>query len=481
MIAKLIQTARLSARREELAGSSRKDSTSGTASMSSTSRVAIAKSHTSPSTDTTLATVNQSSYGEDLLFRITIIESGDTQYLGIIENVSVETEVVRPARDMPLREVYPTLLTIRNLLSRRGGSPPSAVRNAPRPEANVYLASEVDLARFFPPRVSAPSAFLGRLRDTDYRLPLNSSILSFANTGILAGIGHGKSHLAAQLALQLHLAGRKVIIVDPTGEWPSLLQEQRDMSDKLGRRIAMTTLRYALDRDGLGSFVQRATDEFHSGKLTVIDASLLQHQESAEDKIRARCDLVYALQQRLMTEATQHYDRTKSTYAYNGCMFLEEAHEFIPSSPNFEIQKKLNVLFSISTKEYRKYGLGLVFIDQSLRGIHEDLQVQTYFLGTTATPGDLEFLRTRLGAHVADAVQRTRREGLTSSWVVYGLATPFPGIPWEIMSFGKVEEALDHSTVAGITNGSTDGETLGGLSVLGSSFAGESRSAQIPK
>jgi hypothetical protein len=481
MIAKLIQTARLSAAREELARSSRKDSTSSTAKMSWTSRVAIAKSYTSPSTDTTLATLNQSSYGEDLLFRIAIIESGDTQYLGIIENVSVETEVVRPARDMPLREVYPTVLTIRNLLSRRAGGPPSGVRNAPRPEANVYLASEEDLARFFPPRVSAPSAFLGRLRDTGYRLPLDSSILSFANTGILAGIGYGKSHLAAQLALHLHLAGRKVIIVDPTGEWPSLLEEQRDRLDKLGWRVAMTTLRYALDQDRSESFVISAIDKFRSGELTVIDASLLHHQGLAEDKIRARCELAYALQQRLMTEATQHYDRTKSAYAYNGCLFLEEAHEFIPSSPTFEIQKKLNVLFSISTKEYRKYGLGLVFIDQSLRAIHEDLQVQTYFLGTTATPGDLEFLRTRLGVHVADAVQRTRRGERTSSWVVYGLATPFPGIPWEIMSFGKVEEALDRSTVAGITSGSTDGETRGGLDVLGSSFAGESRSAQTPR
>ena len=416
--------------------------------MRATSRVAIAKSYISRSTNTTLAILDGSSYEEDLLFRIVIIESGDTRYLGIIENVSVETEIARPSIGGGVgasQEFYPTVLTIRNLLHSRNGGLPSAVRNAPRPEANVYFASEEDLTRFFPPRGSAPRCYLGRLRDTNYPLPLDSAILSFANTGLLAGIGHGKSHVAAQLVLQLHLAGRKAVVVDPTGEWPSLLEAHRDaLGQELKSRISLSILRYdSSPREGLDLFLKKTSGEFNSGKLTIIDASLLQHEASAEDKIKARCDLVYKLQQKLMAEATQSYDSMKSPYAYNGCILLEEAHEFIPSSPNFEIQKNLNVLFSISTKEYRKYGLGLIFIDQSLKAVCEDLQVQTYLLGATATPGDLEYLRGRLGGQVADAVQRTRREGNTSTWVVYGLATPFPGIPWEIASFGDAEEALE--------------------------------------
>ncbi len=416
--------------------------------MSITSEtIAIARSYTSPTTNTTLATVDSSSYGEDLLFRFVIIESGEMRYLGLIENVSVEPEIARPRRDEPLREIYPTVLRIRNLLHRRGKGLPSMVRNPPRPEAKVYFASDEDLVKFFPPRVSSPPVYLGHLRDTGYRLPLDSSVLSFANTGILAGIGHGKSHLAAQLVLQLHLAGRKVVVVDPSGEWASLL---RELSDKLGgelrSRISISILPYSLDSENLEVFAGKTIQEFNSGNLTIIDASLLQHQGLAEDKIRARCDLVYQIQQRLMAEATRSYDKAKSLYAYDGCVVLDEAHEFIPSVPNFEIQKKLNTLFSISTKEYRKYGLGLIFIDQSLRAIHEDLQVQAYLLGMTATPGDLEFLRARLGGHVADAVQRTRRAENVSTWVAYGLATPFPGIPWEIVSFSDSNEGRLLST-----------------------------------
>jgi DNA helicase HerA-like ATPase len=339
------------------------------------------------------------------------------------------------------------VLTIRNLLYlRRGEDRPSSVRNAPRPQSRIHLASKKDLARFFPVQGSRKRVFLGSLRDTTYRLPLDSETLSFANTALLAGIGHGKSHIAAHLAFQLHLAGRKVVIVDPTGEWPSLLETQKESLDsELASRISLSVRRYEENRASEGrvkEFVKTVVEDFNSKKMTTIDVSLLAHRGSAEEKIQERCNLVYALQQQLMVGATNAYQVTKQPYAYDGCILLEEAHEFIPAAPDFEIQKKLNVLFSIATKEYRKYGLGLIFIDQSLKAVSDALQVQTYILGAPATPGDLEFLKTRLGTNLTDSVQRTRREGAISSWVAYGLATPFPGIPWEIVSFETTREAL---------------------------------------
>jgi DNA helicase HerA-like ATPase len=416
-------------------------------SMKNSKRAAIGETYISPSANTTLATLSTAYFDEALLFRIVIIRSGEAEYLGIIENLSIETMITRPRVGGSFQEIYPTLLTIRNLLHlKKGEQRPSAVRNAPRPQSEVYLAAENDLIRFFPAEPSKKRAYLGRLRDTKYRLPLDSEILTFANTGLLAGIGHGKSHIAAQLVLQLHLAGRKVVVVDPTGEWPSLMETQRDgLPEAVRSRVSLSISRYRVskaNRQGLEEFLKKVSSDFNSKKLTIIDASLLAHKRSAEEKIQERCRLVYELQQQLMVEATQAYERTKLPYAYDGCIMLEEAHEFIPASPDFEIQRKLSVLFSISTKEYRKYGLGLIFIDQSLRAVCDALQVQTYFLGATATPGDLEFLRSRLGSNLADAVQRTRREGGVSSWVAYGLATPFPGIAWEIVSFEQTTEAL---------------------------------------
>ncbi|MDG6998660.1 MAG: ATP-binding protein [Nitrososphaerota archaeon] len=409
-------------------------------------RVCIGETHTSPSATVTLVTLDNSFYDEALLFRIVIIQSGSAEYLGIVQNVSVETEINRPKVGGSFQDMYPTVLTVRNLLHLGRGSIPSVVRNAPRPQCKVYLASEEDLDRFFPVKASESRAFVGRLRDTSYRLPLRSEVLAFANTGLIAGIGHGKSHVAAQIVLQLHLAGRKVVIVDPTSEWSTLIEAQLEgMQSEPASWVSISSFHYdtnATNKTELETFVKRVSSEFDSKKLTVIDCSLLDYHGSAEEKIQERGKLVYALQQNLMVEASRAYAATKTPYAYNGCIVLEEAHEFIPSSPEFEIQKKLNLLFSVSTKEYRKYGLGLIFIDQSLGAVFAALQVQTYLLGAPATPGDLEFLRSRLGDNLADAVQRTRREGAVSSWVAYGLATPYPGIPWEIVSFENANEVL---------------------------------------
>ncbi|MGH9918758.1 MAG: hypothetical protein ACRD6W_07820, partial [Nitrososphaerales archaeon] len=364
----------------------------------------------SPSTNKTLALATDSSFEIDLLFRIVIIKSGPGEYLGIVENVSTEPNEAMSKRREKRKDAYPVVLAIRNLLYRKSGGTPAPVRNVPRPRAQVSLASEADLARFFPGRPSTTHASLGCLRDTTYRLPLDATVLSFSNTGILAGIGHGKSHVAAQLVLQLHLAGRRMVVVDPTGEWPSLMTGQAEgQGTKLRSSLRPSVLRYSASIGGVHGrekFLDRAVKEFRSGRITIIDASLLTHRGLAEEKIQERCALAYDLQQRLMVEATRAYDTTKSPYAYNGCILLEEAHEFVPASPDFEIQGKLDTLFSISTKEYRKYGLGLMFIDQSLQAVYRELQVQTYILGSPATPGDLEFLKTRLGDDVADAVQR---------------------------------------------------------------------------
>jgi DNA helicase HerA-like ATPase len=413
------------------------------------SRMPVAESHVSPAANLTVATLDKSYYDEELLFRFVVIESGDSRYLGIVENVSVEAELARPNAEGWVRETYPTVLKIRNLLHlRKDNSRPFAVRNAPRPQSKVYLASEQELARFFPANTSTNRVYLGRLRDTSYRLPLDGSTLTFSNTGLLAGIGHGKSHIAAQLVLQLHLSGRNVIIVDPTSEWPSLLEGQRSaLETHFKSRVLLSNLDYEIDAEPssskITSFVDRALLEFKARRLTVLDLSLPRYRGLAEEKITRRDELVYALQQSLMTEAVEEYEKAKSPYAYGSCILLEEAHEFIPSSPNFEIQKKLNLLFSIATKEYRKYGLGLIFIDQSLGAVSPDLQVQTYLLGAPATPGDVDLIRSRLGRRLAAAVQRTRREGKASSWVAFGLATPFQGIPWEIVSFEDANDALE--------------------------------------
>ena len=137
---------------------------------------------------------------------------------------------------------------------------------------------------------------------------------------------------------------------------------------------------------------------------------------------------------------TKTYGKTKASYGCPTCIILEECHQFVPPKVLANRhQELLRALFSMSTKEYRKYGSGHVFIDQSLGAISEDLQIQTFLLGATTSPADLCFLESQLGREVALAAQRTIGGTETPSWVAYGVATPTNGIPWEIETF-KPEE-----------------------------------------
>lgn len=126
------------------------------------------------------------------------------------------------------------------------------------------------------------------------------------------------------------------------------------------------------------------------------------------------------------------FQKTDTPYGSQTCVILEEAHQFVPAKSEIPIQQRLSATFSISTKEYRKYGLGHVFIDQSLRAISDDLQIQTLVLGATTTPADLGLIESRLGKEVMSAAQRT---AMSHSWVVLGAAAPMLSIPWEIEPF----------------------------------------------
>ena len=103
------------------------------------------------------------------------------------------------------------------------------------------------------------------------------------------------------------------------------------------------------------------------------------------------------------------------------------------------IQKQLSKLLALSTKEWRKYGLGHLFIDQSLNGISKNLEIQTFILGYTGNIRDVDLLESQFGKKVANSVQRTLPEskGNQPTWVIYGVAAPVKDIAWEITSIKK--------------------------------------------
>jgi hypothetical protein len=397
------------------------------------------------STGHTTAWPTADSYDEDFLFRLVTYPSGGHAYLGIIEDVSISGTSMSCQKE----------LKIRNLLSLGANGKPVPVRNAPHVNSEVRFASEAYLDVFFPRQEFPTRGYLGLVRETCYPLPLDLSNLCFANTAILAGIKHGKSHLAALLASQLHLTGKRVLVVDPTGEWPELMASTSKILQK-SAKLNLSISSHVVEKPEAGmdpilsdeivrypEWWKQMWKTFSQNDLTILDISFAAANAKAEQKLRGRCSILYWVQQELMRVALRTYGKTKKSYGSPTCIILEECHQFVPpramANPHQEL---LRTLFSMSTKEYRKYGSGHLFISQSLGAISEDLQVQTFLLGATTTPADVRFLESQLGREVALAAQRTAGGTEPPSWVAYGVATPMNGIPWEIETFRPEELSI---------------------------------------
>lgn len=399
------------------------------------------------STGHTTAWPTADSYDEDFLFRLVTYPSGGHACLGIIEDVSISGTIMSCQKE----------LKIRNLLSLGANGKPVPVRNAPNVNSQVRFASDTDLNTFFPGQKFPTRGYLGFLRGTHYPLPFDLDNLCFANTAILAGIKHGKSHLAALLASQLHLTGKEVLVVDPTGEWPQLMASTTEILQK-NAKLDLSVSSHVVEKPEQETDITNRPDIFQYPEwwkkmweafkwndLTILDVSFAASNANAEEKLRGRCSIVYRIQQELMRVALRTYGKTKASYGCPTCIILEECHQFVPPKVLANRhQEVLRALFSMSTKEYRKCGSGHVFIDQSLGAISEDLQIQTFLLGATTTPADLRFLESQLGKEVALAAQRTIGGSETPSWVAYGVATPMNGIPWEIESFTPSDLSLLH-------------------------------------
>ena len=387
--------------------------------------------------------VESTSSDHDSFFRLVVYGSGKTKFLGLVEDVYF------PAGKTRRR------LTIRNLLALRENAKPVYVRNAPDIGTEVRFASDTDLDTFFPRDKFPLKGYLGFLRETRYPLPFDLDDLCFANTAILAGIKHGKSHLAALLSSQLHLTGKKVLVIDPTGEWPQLIASTAEMLKK-NAKLDLSVSSHVVEKPELGLDPTLQDEVFQypewwkgmwealkRSDLAILDVSFATSNAKVEEKLRGRCSIAYRIQQELMRFALRTYGKTKKSYGCPTCIVLEECHQFVPPKALANRHQELvRNLFSMSSKEYRKYGSGHVFIDQSLGAISEDLQIQTFLLGATTTPSDIYSLETRLGRDVSIAAQRTIGGTERRSWVAYGVSTPMVGIPWEIETFKPDELSM---------------------------------------
>jgi hypothetical protein len=399
------------------------------------------------------ASLDRKSIDPDIVSRLVVYPSKGGLMLGIVDEVGIEdepsvlrrTRLAAPIDTENLSLTYAELARIRNLLFKRPGRPSVPVRCTPDPGQPVNFARTKDLKEFLPTKGFPGYGTLGNLRMTTYSLPLDMEMLCFANTMVLGGIGHGKSHIAIMLAIQLHLAGKRVLVIDPTGDWRSGIESIKKELDTFPGLKTISTA-YLSWEHILGSgrlygdltsseyeAIARPVEEStRKGDLTILDLSIVATAEGRKE-IWERCEVARRLEEDLFKEARLKYHTEHQAHGYQTCIFVEEAHQFVPAEFD-ERQSMCLDAFSIGTKEGRKYGLGHVFIDQSLRELSRKLEVQTFIMGRFTSPGNRETVVSVFDEPTFEAIQRTM-PGVNSTWIVCGLASPLLGVPWEIESF----------------------------------------------
>jgi cellulose biosynthesis protein BcsQ len=505
---------------------------------------------------------------EDLLFRIVEypFENRERKQIGIvlgqIEKVFTQNEFMNPwdrrgrahvsfiAKYGELPHVRESMdkkvMKIRNLLYYDGKTISSSLKNSPNTGVDIHFADTKTLNLFYPWKFPQTGA-IGYAKGSSYPFPLDLSLLCFMNTLVVAGIGHGKTHTGALLAALLHIAGKKVLVIDPTGQWamaanpelkekplqvdlsifkpaifygekfkpdiedilnfyfpktidwqsifPTTSSDKRetiktnvysilsDFLSKKGRidfkdfgeiliaaastktplslselgisamgpiwkepedternlRLALKNLnRYRDDfhtniRDKLANVLtfEDIVKEFESKKLTIVDLSGIPDDDE-------KCLIAKKIEDYVFNKALEEYKRTHKEYVYDACIFVEEAHRFLPESPEGDQQIECQRIFIRGAREGRKYGLGHVFVDQRFVGLSKEaMQTQTYILGRVTTPGDISALESIIGKDIALAVQRTIPK---RTFIVTGVASPISNQPCEIEVFSNIEE-----------------------------------------
>ena len=191
---------------------------------------------------------------------------------------------------------------------------------------------------------------MGVVRGTQYALPLDPTALCFANIAILAGIGHGKSTIAGLLAAQFSLMGKKVLVLDPTGEWVMSLTHLKDKLAEVAK-VGISVSSHTIDQIDYRAEGRRVIPSWKeasnlprtlkTNQITLVDLSLAKTDLNSDEKLRARCQITYEIHDTLMGLALREYAEKHTPYGSQTCVILEEAHQFVPAKSEIPMQQRL--------------------------------------------------------------------------------------------------------------------------------------------
>jgi uncharacterized protein len=286
-------------------------------------------------------------------------------------------------------------------------------------------------------------AAIGLLPGASYAIHLDPDLLVTHNTAILGILGIGKTYLAFELVRRVLAAGRRVIVLDITGQYA---EHFRDLFPEWYERRCIEAIETAI-----APFRDRVDQNVHEGGN--VPEFRMAVRGDLEDFLRSDYRIkicnpggfdvtrqdskVYAgtaglapltvvETARVFAEELLQLLSQQMSEEARVCLVLEEAHSLVPewNSTTYDGDQRASNGTAKAVLQGRKYGLGVIVITQRTANVTKTIlnQCNTVFALRIYDATGMEFLRNYIGDAYADVLS-----GLADrTAVVFGRASSCP-------------------------------------------------------
>jgi hypothetical protein len=267
--------------------------------------------------------------------------------------------------------------------------------------------------------------YIGTIPDTSFGIRLDADHLVTHNTAILGILGIGKTYLAFELIRRILLAGRKVIVLDITGQYAEEFSDvypptvQAQTVGVINKAIAATktqVMQNVHEGGNLRAFREAIREELAA--FLSSDERLRVYNPAAFDVVRqdskpfqgtaSMAPLTTAEVTHWVTEELLGLLADTMTTEARVCLVLEEAHSLVPewNSTTYEGDQRASNGTARAILQGRKYGLGVILITQRTANVTKTIlnQCNTVFALRTFDATGMEFLRNYIGGAYADVL-----------------------------------------------------------------------------
>lgn len=264
---------------------------------------------------------------------------------------------------------------------------------------------------------------VGHFPGTDYEISINISDAVTHNTAILGILGIGKSYLALELAERMLADRIKLICLDLTDQYESLLAEFVDVQFQARARQLLSDaakgrpVTAGKEEGGAAPEFNRAAitliEEFMSpnctAKILILNPAAFRvskqttnaYQHSAAFSDLTACEITAIVSNAALT-ACQNLGMTDRARA---CLVYEEAHSLVPewNSVAAEGDKNATAASARAILQGRKYGLGCLLITQRTANVTKTIlnQCNSVFAMRTFDDTGKDFLANYIGSEYA--------------------------------------------------------------------------------